>query len=145
MKDYLPVSEQIQILFEIVTHPTGRPYTMQEVSDQIGVSLATISQLRTGRIKNPQLNTLRELCRFFQVPLRYFETQTPEECYAILTDDSPLVTSEINEIAFRATRLSPSSQRDVLTLIKWVQAAEHQRTEDGDLPPLPNLEGDEDE
>lgn len=117
---------------------------MQEVCDQIGVSLATISQLRTGRIKNPQLNTLRELCHFFQVPLRYFETQSPEECYAILADNAPVPTPEINEIAFRATKLSPSSQRDVLTLIKWVQAAEHQRHEDSALPPLPNLEGDED-
>ena len=47
-------------------------------------NLPALSQLRTGKIKNPQLHTLREICRFFHVPLRYFETTSVEECYAIL-------------------------------------------------------------
>jgi transcriptional regulator with XRE-family HTH domain len=122
MSDYLPLSEQLRILFEVLQHPDGRPYTMQEVSEQIDVSVAAISQMRTGRIQNPQLHTLRELCRFFDVPLRYFETRSAEECYAILAENDEGVAPEINEIALRATRLSPKSQQDILTIIKWVQA-----------------------
>lgn len=140
MDDFLPVSQQLQILFDTVRHPDNRPYTMQEVSAAIDVSLPTLSQLRTGRIKNPQLHTLREICRFFHVPLRYFETRTPEECYAIIAGDEAHSTPALHEIALRATHLSPRSQQDVLTIIRWVQAAEDQRSAGNNLPPLPGLE-----
>ena len=145
MEDYLAVSTQLTILFDAVQHEDQRPFTLQEVSDATGISVGTLSQLRTGRIENPQLNTLREICRFFGVPLRYFETRTEQECYALIqgTDDDN--TPELNEIAFRATNLSPNSQRDVLTIIKWVQAAEAQRKAGMELPPLPGLESYDDE
>lgn len=142
--DYLAVAEQIQILFDEVQHPEGRPYTLQEVSDRLDVSLATLSQLRSGRIKNPQLSTLRELCRFFNVPLRYFETHSREECYAILAEGQETVSPALNEISFRATSLSPQAQQDVLKVIQWVQAAERLRREGIDLPPLPGLEDQDD-
>jgi transcriptional regulator with XRE-family HTH domain len=145
MDDFLPVAEQLHILFETVKHPEGRPYTMQEVSEVIDVSLPTLSQLRTGRIRNPQLHTLREICRFFQVPLRYFETRSAEQCYAILAGEQAEEISPIHEIAFRATHLSPKSQQDVLTIIKWVQAAEEQRKNGSSLPPLPGLESYDEE
>jgi transcriptional regulator with XRE-family HTH domain len=141
MPDALSISEQLNILFEVIQHPDGRPFTLQEVSEQIDVSLATLSQLRTGRIKNPQFSTLRELCRFFDVPLRYFETTTREECYAILAGDKEAPPVALNEIAFRASSLSPQAQQDILNVIKWVQAAEQMRREGRDLPPLPGLDG----
>jgi len=140
MTDYLPLAQQIQILFDAVTHPDGRPFTIREVSDEIDVSLAAISQMRSGRIKNPQLNTLRELCRFFDVPLRYFEARTVEDCYAVLADARTDIQPQVSEITFRATQLSPAAQQDVLTLIKWVQAAEQHYQADDSLPPLPRLD-----
>jgi transcriptional regulator with XRE-family HTH domain len=140
MRDYLPLADQIQILFEAVRHPDGRSYTLQEVSEQTQVSLATLSQLRTGRIKNPQLSTLRALCAFFQVPLRYFDTRTTEECYAIVVQKEEEDTNPaLNEISFRATHLSPEAQEDILKVIQWVQAAEELRKQGIDLPPLPGL------
>jgi transcriptional regulator with XRE-family HTH domain len=140
MGDLLPIAEQLNILFDVVTHPEGRPYTLNEVSEKIDVSLPTLSQLRTGKIKNPQFHTLRELCRFFNVPLRYFETATREECYAILAGDTDKPVAPLSEIALRSTSLSTDAQRDVLNLIKWVQAAEQLRREGKDLPPLPGLD-----
>ncbi|MAU08405.1 MAG: hypothetical protein CL607_01170 [Anaerolineaceae bacterium] len=140
MNDFLNLSEQLNILFEAVRHPEGRPFTLQEVSDAVDVSLPALSQLRNGKIKNPQLHTLREICRFFSVPLRYFETKTVEECYAILAGKQEDEGSSINEIAFRAIRLSPKAQQDILTIIRWVQAAEEQRKNGKDVPPLPSLE-----
>ena len=140
MGAYLPVADQLKILFDAVRHPDGRPYTLQEVSEATGVALATISHMRSGRIQNPLLSTLREIARFFDVPLRYFEAKTPEECYGLLTQENTALPL-VNEIAFRASSLSPRAQRDILTLIKWVQAAEQQRKTGGDVPPLPNLEG----
>lgn len=146
MEEYLSVAEQLNILFDHVRHPEGRPYQLQEVGEATGISLGTISQMRTGKIKNPQLNTLRALCRFFNIPLRYFETRTAEECYAIIANrtDKPEVKA-LNEIALRASSLPPRAQQDILTVIRWVQAAEKQRKEGGDLPPLPNLEVEDDD
>lgn len=143
MRDYLPLADQINILFEVITNPDGRPFTIQEVADQIDVSLATISQLRNGKINNPQLNTIRELCRFFDIPLRYFETTTPEECYAVIAENDVQNLPQLNEIAFRALKLSPQSQRDVLNMVKWAQAAELEKTLDADFPSLPSLEDDD--
>jgi transcriptional regulator with XRE-family HTH domain len=140
MTSYLSIADQLNLLFENVLHPGGRPYTLQEVSSEIDVSLASLSHLRSGKIKNPQLHTLREICRFFDVPLRYFETTSVEECYALLAADKSEEDNALNEIAFRAAYLSPDAQRDVLTIIQWVQAAEEQRKQGIDLPPLPNLE-----
>ena len=145
MDDYLPVSVQMNILFEAVSHSDERPFTLQEVSDATGISVGSLSQLRTGRIENPQLNTLREICRFFDVPLRYFETKSEEQCYAILTDREDNDNPELSEIAFRSTHLTESAQKDVLTIIKWVQAAEAQRKDGVALPPLPHLESYDDD
>ena len=143
MSNFLSVAEQLNVLLSARTHPSGRPYTLQEVSDGTGVGAATISQVRTGRIRNPQFSTIRALCAFFNVPLRFFETRTVEECFAVLqAQDEPIEdrTGEISGIAFRATRLSAEAQQDILTIIKWVQAAERAQKEGGEtLPPLPRL------
>jgi transcriptional regulator with XRE-family HTH domain len=144
MKNFLPIAEQLRILLENVTHPSGRAYTMQEVSEATGISTATLSQIRTGKIKNPQINTLSDLSTFFNVPLRYFQTCTLEECFAILQGGSEEEPKEISEIAFRASQLSPEYQRDILTIIKWAQAAEQAYKEGkGGLPSLPHLNEDD--
>ena len=140
MQSYLPLSDQLNLLFEVRLHPDERPFTLQEVSEQTGVSVGTISQMRGGKIQNPQLSTLRALCQFFHVPLRYFDTRTLDECYAILGGTDDAASSGTGEIAFRASGLSPKSQRDILTIIKWVQAAEQQRQNGDEMPPLPGLE-----
>lgn len=129
MNEYLPVSEQIRILFAMCKHPEGRPYTLREVSDAIGISLPTIGQVRSGRIQNPQLHTLRALASFFGVSLRYFEARTPEECVSILfhenvSREEPV--AQMPEVALRAMSLSPRSQADVLKVIGWIEAAERQ-------------------
>jgi transcriptional regulator with XRE-family HTH domain len=133
----MSIAEQINLLFEVRLHPDRRSYTLQEVSAGTGISLAAISQLRGGRIHNPQLNTVRALCHFFDVPLRYFEAQTPEECYAILNAEQRDLP-KLSEIAFRAADLSEASQQDLLTIIQWIRAAE-ERTADAGLPPMPRL------
>jgi transcriptional regulator with XRE-family HTH domain len=145
MTEFLPIAEQLRILLEAVLHPSGRPYKMQEISDATGISLATLSQVKAGKIKNPQLSTLRELCQFFHIPLRYFETTSIEACYALLQEnqaEGDTQSGEISEIAFRAQNLSADAQRDILTIIKWVQAAERAYEEGrGDRPALPRLTG----
>lgn len=146
MSDYLPLAEQFRILLENRRKPDGSAYTLQEVSKGTDVSLPTLSQLKNGRITNPQLNTLRAICRFFDVPLRYFDTRSAEECYAILAEGRSGNDIEgINYIAHMAASLSPEGQRDLLTVIKWAQAAEQQIVAGNGLPELPHLEPYENE
>lgn len=124
MDDYLPLSQQVKILFDAVRREDGQPFTLQEVSHATGISLGTIGQIRSGKISNPQLNTLRALCQFFRVPLRYFETQTAEQCYTLLAQQVPQQQPALNEIAFRASGLSEDAQQDILALIKVFQEEE---------------------
>lgn len=143
MDEFLPVSKQIQLLFEERRHPeTDEPYTLQHISQQIDVSLPTLSQLRSGKIANPQLHTLREICRVFDVPLHYFETRTVEECYAILHGDTMEADDNTTGIAFRLTSLSDESKEDVLKIMQWIQAAEKYWLEhpESDFSQYPHLQ-----
>jgi DNA-binding XRE family transcriptional regulator len=145
MAEYLAIAEQLHILFVTVVDAEGKPYTLTAVSEATGISLPTLSQLRNGKITNPQLNTLRAICNFFQIPLRYFDTKTAEECQQIIaqrgheaasSDDHPNVVTRM------AATLSPEGQRDLLTVIQWARAAEQQLENGHGLPPIPRLNDD---
>ncbi|MEO8391406.1 MAG: helix-turn-helix transcriptional regulator [Chloroflexota bacterium] len=127
MDDYLPLSAQVKILFSAVRRADGTAFTLQEVSTATGISLGTIAQIRSGQNPNPQLNTLRALGQFFHVPLRYFETQSTDECYALLAQPALPKEPALNEIAFRASGLPPEAQQDILLLIKVFQEEDKQR------------------
>jgi transcriptional regulator with XRE-family HTH domain len=133
----LPLKDLINFLFDHVRHPEGRPYTTQEVADHVRISHATINQLRTGRIKSPTLATLHELCRFFNVPLNFWECTSYDECYAVLAEGRKALSTETAEIAFRASALSPKSQQDLLKIIAWVELAERERQAGRELPDFP--------
>lgn len=133
----LPLKDLVNFLFEHVLEPSGRPYLSQEVADQVEISHATINQLRTGRIKKPTLPTLKELCRFFDVPLSFFECATYEDCYALLAQKHAPQGSQASEIAFRASQLSPKAQQQVLTVLHWVEEAERARKAGREVPDLP--------
>jgi transcriptional regulator with XRE-family HTH domain len=139
----LPLKDLVNFLFEHVQRPDGRPYTTQEVTDHVRISHATINQLRTGRSKNPALPTLQEICRFFEVPLTFFECTSYEECFAVLAEPRTEAAPQAAEIAFRASRLSPEAQDDLLKIILWVEAAERERKAGHDLPQFPLDEEDE--
>jgi len=134
----LPLKDLVNFLFENIRHPAGRPYTTQEVADHVQISHATINQLRTGRIKNPTLPTLQDLCQFFEVPLSFFECRTYEDCYALLAQKHAPEGSQASEIAFRVSKLSAQSQQQILNILQWVEIAEQARRAGQELPDLPD-------
>lgn len=141
----MAVKDLLEFLFKHIHHPEGRPYTVTEVADATELSYVTIYTLLQGRSKKPTLPTVQVLCNFFGVPLGFFECRSYDECYAILENirnsendggdsrNSP----QLGEIIFRAQDLSPEGQQDLITLIKWVQAAERERKAGRDVPNLP--------
>ncbi|HEX2619338.1 MAG TPA: helix-turn-helix transcriptional regulator [Phototrophicaceae bacterium] len=142
MTDYLTVAEQLRILFDEIKPSDNRPYTLKDVSQATGISLPTLSQLRNGKITNPQLSTLRAICHFFRVPLTYFDTRDIQECYAIIAKRDQGDGDQgdgINFIANMAATLTPEGQRDLLTVIQWARAAEQQLQAGQDLPAIPRL------
>ncbi len=127
-QNYLSVAEQINILFDTVKKSDGNLYTLSEVSAGTGLSISALSHIRLDRIKNPQIDTLRAIALFFNVPLRYFETHNEEECYAIIAEGRTSSTQTLNEIAFRAGELSEAAQRQVLAMMRWIQESEDDAT-----------------
>lgn len=133
----LELKDLVNFLFDTIRRADGETYTIQEVADELDISPATIHQLRTGRIKNPTLPTLKELGRFFKVPLNFFECRTYDECHQVLGAEGMKLTPGTAKIAFRASKLSPKSQRDILKIIAWVEAAERERLAGRELPEYP--------
>ena len=126
----LSLADLLNYLFEVIQHPDGRPYTELEVARVSSVSFSTINHIRTGRSANPSITTIKGLCRFFDIPLSYFEATTYQECRAMLASQTLRrmeVDDPLNEIALRASGLSEDSQREILQIIGWVQAAERER------------------
>lgn len=139
----LQLKDLVNFLFDTVRQPNGEPYTLQEVAGELDISPATIHQLRTGRIKNPTLPTLKELGRFFNVPLNFFECETYDECHRVLGAAGVAMSPGTAKIAFRASKLSPKSQQDLLKIIAWVEAAERERLTGRELPDFPYDDEDE--
>lgn len=141
----IAVKDLLDFLFKHIHHPEGRPYTVTEVADATGLSYVTIYTLLQGRSKKPTLPTVQALCDFFGVALNFFECRSYDECYAVLESSrnsenestSEKSSPQLGEIIFRAQDLSPEGQQDLLTLIKWVQAAERERKAGRDVPNLP--------
>ncbi len=141
MPETLPIPEQLTILFETILKDDGSPYTMKEVARMTGVSLATMSQLRAGKVPNPQFNTLHAISTFFGVQLNYWGARTREECYAIIHEGRRDEGGEqLTEIGHMASRLSPDAQRDLLKVILWAQAAEQRLRKGEGLDTMPHLE-----
>ena len=142
MNEYLPLAQQINLLFEHIKNPDDQIYTLKEVSEATGISLPSLSQLRNGKNVNPQLSTLRALCHFFNVPLNYFESRSEEECLVFIAEGRTDSHEDVNVsfITSMASALSPEGQRDLLTIVKWARAAEQSVAQGDDLPPMPRLQ-----
>lgn len=72
-------AELIDQLFRTHRKPDGKEYSHVELSSALGGALAPshIGKLRAGTIRNPQRDTLLQLCQFFRVPPTYFFPELP--------------------------------------------------------------------
>ena len=123
----ISLAEQVNILFEMVRRPDGKPYTSLEVCDRINIGNSTMSQLRNGLSMNPNLVTLRKICDFFKVQLNYFDCRTSEECLAYLKKYKPQEweTPQIT-VLLKSQGLSEKSVNYVLDTISHLQDLESQ-------------------
>lgn len=92
-------------LFDTHRHPSGREYSLREISERTGGKLTTayISLLRKGGVANPPAERVQGLADAFDVDVRYFtgqqlperaeETNTERALRLALTD--PLIRAMV--------------------------------------------------
>lgn len=136
-------------LFDTHRGPSGRPYTLGEVSKGTGGKLSPgyISLLRRGGVVMPPADRVQALADFFGVDVGYFTGRQPtsqvregeidEALRRALAD--PLV----RRIALRTSEYGPAEQAFVLSVIESTDALIAQRSgteHSGDTaaPPSPN-------
>ena len=91
--------------------PDGVPHSLAALAHATELSEQSLRYLLEGRTQYPRLNTVRRLCRFYDISLDYFGCETEAECRAYLAQlaaqrASPLV----REIDQTAETLTPSAK-----------------------------------
>lgn len=119
-------AELLNHLFETRFGPSGRPYTLSEVSKGTGLSVPYISTLRKGAIKAVPLEKAKALARFFKVSVEYFTQDGPPEDTAndLLRDvlSKPLVL----EVALRAGKVSVRERALILQMFEHAERIMHE-------------------
>lgn len=113
----------------------GRPYSNQEVSDEINrragaggttVSASLLQQLRSGSKTNPTVNTVEAIAEFFGVPAAHFLSSAAD---GVLPEERALLESmrdnDVRSVALRANGLSPDSLRMIISVIEQARRLEH--------------------
>jgi transcriptional regulator with XRE-family HTH domain len=123
------ISELVNLLFEEILNPDARTFTEKEVSYQVNITHKTLKHIRTGKTSNPGIATIREISRLFGISLDFFDVASIEECYGFLNerDETATAVPSVSEITFRSLDLSEESRKDILQVIRWVEAAERER------------------
>ncbi|VVJ21509.1 Uncharacterised protein [Amycolatopsis camponoti] len=109
----------LERLIYLKKHDDGRPYTVSEVADEIGISKSQLYNLLKGA-NEPKLRLAQELATYFGVELEYFGTSERareiQEQYALL---ERLSQQGVRDIAYRASALSPEVLSSVLDFIEF--------------------------
>ena len=112
-------TEKLNHLFRTHTKPGGIPYTNDEVGKMSGLTNAALSKLRTGKSKNPTMETITKLAKFFEVSPDYFfpiPTQEPTDPH-------------LDKIALRARQLGPEGRQAILDMLEHILKLEEKRKE----------------
>src|SRR5262249_9713224 len=113
-------------LFATRLSPEGRPYTLTEVSQAMGMSVPYLSYVRKGTIGAVPVHRAAPLARFFRVPLDYFSHDEPS--VEMLDDDvwEALAQPLVRELMLRVGHLSLAQRALVLEILKHI---DHLRVE----------------
>ncbi|WP_194815726.1 helix-turn-helix domain-containing protein [Nocardia sp. XZ_19_385] len=123
-------SQRLNKLFETVRPPGRKPHTNAEVAAALTasghpISKPYLSQLRSGRRRNPSDETVAALARFFKVKPDYFFNNA----YARKVDHDLELLSQLQgyglrRLSARAFDLSEDSQNLLTSLAEKLRASE---------------------
>ncbi len=104
-------AEQLNYLFATRLSPTGRPYTLREVSEATGgkLSIGYLSLVRKGGVAMPSAGRVQALADFFGVDIGYFTggQHLPEQAQTEMDDALRQALSRpgVRELALRAGQM----------------------------------------
>ena len=108
-------------LFATRFAPSGRPYTLTEVSKATGLSVPYLSILRKGTIGAVSLQRAEVLARFFHVSLDYFSQEgLPVETPDALVQEA-LAQPLVREVALRAGKVGTAQRALVLQMLEHAE------------------------
>lgn len=117
--DGVSFQEQFRILIGTIAAPDGHSYSLATIAQATDVSEQSLLYLLEGRTQYPRLNTLRRLCRFYDVSLDYFDCATEADCRTFLVQHAAQKASPIiREIDQQSNTLTPSGKHNVLRLLE---------------------------
>lgn len=116
-----PFREHLRILIQTLAAPDGNAYDITTIASATDLSAQSLLYMLDGRTNNPRLDSLRRICRFYNISLDYFECSSEEECRSFLAHNAAHLASPlVREIDQNAEALTPSDKSRVLRLIDRV-------------------------
>jgi len=127
----MPISIQDKVNLLFIHIPNledtgGQQYGVSYVSEQIGCTPGALSSIRHGRTKKPKMETLVGLARFFQVPLKYFQLDSEEECIKMIHDrkKNDEMERQLSSITMKFRSLSDKGREDIVTMLDYILHSE---------------------
>lgn len=121
LDDPFPFREQLRILIQTIPASDGNAYGISIIAKVTGLSAQSLVYMLDGRTNNPRLDSLRRICRFYNISLDYFKCNSEEKCRGFLAQNAAYKASPlIREIDQKAEALTPSDKSRVLRLIDRV-------------------------
>lgn len=118
LDDPFPFREQLQILIQSIPAPTGGVYDIPAIAKATGLSAQSLLYMLDGRTNNPRLDSLRSICRFYNISLDYFECRSEEACRSFLAQQAAHLASPlVHEIDQKSEALTQADKSRVLRLI----------------------------
>lgn len=111
-------------LFVTRLAPSGRPYTLTEVSKATGLAIPYLSTLRKGIIAAVPFQRVVALARFFHVPLDYFDQEGPSvDTMNEPVQDATDATAKpiILEVTLRAGKVGETARALVLQMLEHAE------------------------
>lgn len=129
------LAQRLDRCMRVMHAPDRGDWTYQEVADgtraisEEGAWSSTyVHKVRTGGATNPRLSHLRTLAAFFHVPITYFigDDEQVKAIDAEIEFIQAMRNPAVQDIALRATHLTPSGLRAVTQIINELAAANPQ-------------------
>jgi transcriptional regulator with XRE-family HTH domain len=115
------IEQKLQLLLDKVLDSTGRPYTITHLAHSTGLDQQTLSNLLHGRAANPRLDTMQQICDFFDISLDYFMLPSEAQCLSYLARHGRLGQAPdiLQTIEQEVDSLSKGTASNVLAILQW--------------------------
>lgn len=121
----LSVGQQLQYLIQWTKENRQKVYSIREIAAAGGITAQGIANILADITPHPRLDTLRNLCRLFEVSLDYFDCKDELECENFLVQG--LIETRSNTLHLinaESMHLSPLAQENVLQVIQWLELSQ---------------------